>query len=259
MNQAFDKSTLNSISSLKQIHSLGYIRRDVKLDNIFIHNGKIKFIDFGSVDSYFEKDSNTHIKDYASSQIMRGSPCTALINSHNSKEMSRRDDLISAIYSIMQLHRKQSLQWLQLCEEYTNQQDKDFINQQIYLMKQHQSPNQEDYKDDIISQNLICLLKYLEEIGFSVNPDYDFLIKCLNCITDQSEFIQIFSPIAPNIVYRYQLKQMRIDTSSIISIDQKQTNQKIIEENNSSINIKSTQARSLSLNMMIFNITIVPG
>ncbi|CDW86942.1 serine threonine protein kinase [Stylonychia lemnae] len=177
------------INAIKQIHSFGIIHRDIKIDNIFVHNNKVVLIDFGSATSYIDKDTKQHIRDSSYKQ-MKGTPCTASIHSHNNKEVSRRDDLISAIYCIMYLHKKRALLGL------------------------------------IFVKNLVYLVKYLQKIGFEENPDYEFIKDALESIDDQSKFIKIIQIKASGLVKKYQYKE---DGQIILLTSQHQTIKILVE------------------------------
>ena len=82
------------------LHKCGFIHRDVKPENFRVKGNKVFLIDFGLCAEYMKEGK--HI-DFANGIPMKGTPYTASIFSHQSQQVSRRDDLISLMYSLMRV------------------------------------------------------------------------------------------------------------------------------------------------------------
>lgn len=91
-------------SLVEVLHNKGYIHRDIKPQNFVIRmkgNRPICLIDFGISRIYLDANGN-HI-DARHNAAAMGSMLYASANSMDRVDLSRRDDLISLIYSIMDL------------------------------------------------------------------------------------------------------------------------------------------------------------
>ena len=98
------KLTLRLLSILEQFHAKGYVHRDIKPQNFVVRlSGKspICLIDFGISRIYVDAGGN-HIeaRDHANAM---GSSLYSSPNMHDHIELSRRDDLFSLIYSILDI------------------------------------------------------------------------------------------------------------------------------------------------------------
>ncbi len=113
----FGQICIGMLRCLEAFHQRGYIHRDVKPENFRVHNDKVYLIDFGMYREYKTKEGK-HIP-YAAGKQFRGTPMTSSIFTHQSSEPSRRDDLISMVYSALYIHEQGDLPWLKDCDEYT--------------------------------------------------------------------------------------------------------------------------------------------
>lgn len=160
---------LELFKTIKFIHSLGFIHRDLKPDNIMFGKGKKSniayIIDFGLCKKYM--DNNIHIP-FSSNKKLVGTARFSSINSHKGYELSRRDDLESICYIIIYLI-KGSLPWQGLTvEEGENQYTKIF------------EKKNETRVCDLCSNLPSCIkeiLQYVKNLDFDENPDYDFIIR----------------------------------------------------------------------------------
>jgi len=84
------------LSALREIHSLGYVHRDVRPSNFLIDNHCVKLVNFGSATD-FRKISQQKIGNY------QGNPLFASIGSLEGFNAFRKDDLEQLGYSIMYL------------------------------------------------------------------------------------------------------------------------------------------------------------
>lgn len=89
---------------LEHFHSAGYVHRDIKPENFVVRfDGKkpICLIDYG-VSRLYRNPDGTHLEPRQRAATP-GSQLYASINCHSMTELSRRDDLISLLYTIMVL------------------------------------------------------------------------------------------------------------------------------------------------------------
>jgi serine/threonine protein kinase len=87
---------------IEDLHRFGYVHRDIKPQNFVVRlNGQVPLclIDYG-ISRLYQTQSGQHIEARGNAPAI-GSPIYASINTHNRLELSRRDDLISWIYSIV--------------------------------------------------------------------------------------------------------------------------------------------------------------
>ena len=151
------------------------------------NEGIIYLIDYGTAKKYIKSVTNEHIKERTGKKFI-GVARYASLNCHRGLESSRRDDLEAIGYILIYL-LKGSLPWqgVELKPDET-------IERAIYRKKSE------------ISLEELCLnlpkefkqyLIYCRKLGFTEDPDYDYLIKlfenvqsnpdCLTTIT--SSFI----------------------------------------------------------------------
>lgn len=152
------KIGIKIISILKTIHEKGLIHRDIKPDNfLFSQNNfnNLYLIDFGFCKRYMDGDVHIPLKK---TRNIIGSLNYASVMSHNRCELSRRDDLESAIYILFYFY-KGILPW-------NNDTDENVIvNKKINI-----------YKDDNCPEILLNCLSYIKSLGFEDTPNYDLII-----------------------------------------------------------------------------------
>ena len=109
---------LQLIKAIKNVHESGFLHRDLKPANITIGIGRrtnsVRLIDFGLAKNYKGFTLEEHIPPEKVNQLI-GTQAYASINSHKCIELSRRDDLESLMYILIDLHLDW-LPWLKLRE-----------------------------------------------------------------------------------------------------------------------------------------------
>ena len=92
---------MKMLSSIREIHNSGIIHRDIKPENFLLtcNQKNIKLIDFGLAKYYMDENGN-HRKLLQHNHIM-GTPRYISIYVHERNDPSRRDDLISFVYTLL--------------------------------------------------------------------------------------------------------------------------------------------------------------
>ena len=97
---------INALKAMKEIHSMGFIHRDLKPQNMCcglgVYKNKIFFIDFGLAKKYVDPQSGKHIP-YRNDKSLTGTPRFVSIGCHKGLEMSRRDDIEALLYVLIWL------------------------------------------------------------------------------------------------------------------------------------------------------------
>ena len=95
----------STLRALEQMHTFGLIHRDIKPANIITRNKKdcpICLIDFGLTRFYVDTKTGKHLP-HKENAGFRGSKAYASINAHKFCSLSRKDDLISWFYVMIEL------------------------------------------------------------------------------------------------------------------------------------------------------------
>lgn len=166
------KIGLQMINIIKIFHNLGLIHRDIKPDNFMTgfndNNNIIHLIDFGFSKKYILPSGN-HIEMKKNKEII-GTINFVSENVINGFEPSRRDDIISIIYTLLYLYLDDDI-WNDLNN--SNNLNNFIINQSNNNTKLFKI--QLLYEKLIIPFVFIKILNYLYSIRFEEQPDYDFI------------------------------------------------------------------------------------
>ena len=152
------------ISIIQNLHSIGYIHRDIKPNNfLFDVNNQIYLIDFGLSAKYVDDEDN-HFKIKKQRPFI-GTLRYASVNVHMGIEPSRRDDMISIGYMLIFLLEK-NLPWMKV--KYTNKKDRHEKVKNIKMM----------CSLDNLTQNkkIKEYLEYCSDLIYDDEPDYDYLL-----------------------------------------------------------------------------------
>ena len=171
---------IDMLNCIEVFHNKGFIHNDIKPANFVIQpNSKspLALIDFGFSYSYIDPRTQQHI-------IMRkdagftGTTCYASINAHNGYTLSRRDDLFSWFYSVMELSEG-SLPW----------ENDDLEN----AMKKKKKINLEEICYSLPDE-FVKVYKYINSLKFEDEPNYKSirheLKKALKGLKDENKSIK---------------------------------------------------------------------
>ena len=161
------------LECIEDLHSHGFIHRDIKPGNfLFADNGihPLILIDFGLSREYIDRETGQPFPERPKSGF-RGTSKYASLNAHMYKDQSQRDDLISWMYSIVELFNGK-LQW-------TKAKD----NPATCKMKQQISDN-ELFLD--MPSEYIDIWKYVCHLRFGEVPKYELIKELLASILEKN-------------------------------------------------------------------------
>lgn len=171
-NKKFLDLIIQTMVIIKNIQQNGIIHRDIKPDNIIlnIEKTKVYIIDFGISKKYLDKYKN-HKKKKLNNKI-QGTVRYASIFNHHGIEITRRDDIISFLYSMIYI-LKGGLPWQNLNDD----------GKYLKILKKKQTITSEDLCHSL-HKNFHEILDYCYTINYDEEPDYDYIILSLNNINN---------------------------------------------------------------------------
>ena len=155
------------IDVMKEIHSKGYIHRDIKPDNFVLDKdnlNKLYCIDFGLATKYFKRDQ-TH-NNMTKNHKFLGTARYSSIASHIGHSQSRKDDLESIGYLLVYLYRG-SLPWMKIKHKEKSERYRLIGNKKI-------NTTEEELCDKLPNEFLIYL-KYVRNMDYDEKPHYTSL------------------------------------------------------------------------------------
>ena len=163
------------IKRLQYIHDKGFIHRDVKPDNFLFDlstektPNNIYLLDFGFCKQYLLPDG-IHIPKKINKQLI-GTPNYVSINIHNGLEPSRRDDLESVGYIMINLfYRDEEIQMKNLTE---------IIAFKFSIISTDTPEQEKKLGFQLVPQIIKDYLNYCKHLKFEQTPDYDYLYSIL--------------------------------------------------------------------------------
>lgn len=157
------KLGMQMLRAIEAVHELGYLHRDIKPSNYAIgltpeKRNTVYLIDFGLARKYVL--SNGEVRPARESTGFRGTARYAAINSHESKDLGRRDDLWSLFYVLLEFSNGQ-LPWRRI-------KDKDHVGD----MKKRLN-NPELVADS--PEEFLKFMEHLQSLRYGDRPDYKYL------------------------------------------------------------------------------------
>ena len=159
---------LQIIDRLEHIHSKYYIHCDIKPEKFLIGDPdiyNIYLIDFGLAKKYKSSRTKKHIP-FSITKKFTGSVRYASCNALRGAELSRRDDIESAGYTILYLF-KGKLPWQNLKAKSRKQKLR-----RIYKIKKYLKPEK---MCENLPTEMAEYIKYVRTLEFEAKPDYDRL------------------------------------------------------------------------------------
>lgn len=162
---------IQGIQRLQYLHSMGFVHRDVKPENMMMGSTAfdesiLYLVDFGLAKSYLDPVTKSHLPSKYTGELC-GSLWFTSLNAHHGKDLSRRDDLMSLGYTLVYL-AKGSLPWDGVKIDDPN------INYEIMTLKERTRV----WKlCKGMPWQFARFVRYVRRLRFSQNPNYNYLIR----------------------------------------------------------------------------------
>ena len=169
---------LQMLNIIKNVHSKGIIHRDIKPENFVftIDMRELVLIDFGLSKLYLDGSKN-HKRQNKTEKLI-GCLHYASINSHDKIDLSRRDDLISLIYSFIYMFFGK-LPWNNISSK--------TISSKMEMIKYEKKMfiHNQDY-DCNIMKKMKNTVNYLYELDYDEKPNYFLMEIHINNILENT-------------------------------------------------------------------------
>ncbi len=193
--------SIQILKRIKTLHENNYIHRDIKPENFTTGLKKFKntiyMIDYGLTRKFCDSHKN-HIP-YKEGKRLTGTALYASIYTHKGIEQSRRDDLESLGY-MMIYFCKGELPWMDVKGKTKDIKYKKIMEKKIEM------------KPELLCQGLPDEIKqyfkYVRELQFTEEPNYDFLLGLLNNAMKKNN-------IKNDLKYDWCIQTMNTNTQNI--------------------------------------------
>ncbi|KAI1720342.1 protein kinase domain-containing protein [Ditylenchus destructor] len=172
--------TKRAISSIEDLHAIGFIHRDIKPSNFAIglhpHRRKLHLLDFGFARSYLTWSANSKLvhRPPRTRAPFMGTDRYCSLNVHERIEQSRRDDMWSLFFTLIEL-MKGKLPWRNLGRKEIPAAKKKAIP---FLLERTRSPCE-----------LNLMFDHIRSLEYTSRPDYALLKKCLSDVCVHRGFL----------------------------------------------------------------------
>ena len=190
------------LKCIQQLHSKGIIHRDIKPSNFLIRLDSLYplvLIDFGLASRYIDLESGVHL-DPRNDRNFAGTSIYASLNALTGQDISRKDDLFSWFFSLIDLI-KGKLPW------------KNLINEE--LIKFRKKLNIKNLCENLPIE-FLKIYNLINNLKFEENPDYNQIINLLHNSLNNLN-IQ-FSKFLPNDLILNKNNNEIIKSSSFTNI-----------------------------------------
>lgn len=156
------------IQRLQVMHDKGILHRDIKPENLVFGTGSerliLHLVDLGFAKRYIDNNGRHSIMEEG--RKMTGTPVYASVPTHKGYSMSRRDDMESASYVLLELAHG-SLPW-------TKDNALERKNEEIWSM----------FPD--VPGEFLIFLKYCRSLKYNDKPNYEYLIGLFNNLRNRT-------------------------------------------------------------------------
>ncbi|KHJ43240.1 hypothetical protein D918_06809 [Trichuris suis] len=166
---------IQCIEAVEEVHSIGYLHRDIKPDNLAIDvdeaNARtIYLLDFGLARRYLTLSGE--VRKARLSPGFRGTTLYSSVTANKGKEAGRVDDLWSVMYSVIECMQG-ALPW-------------DHVHEKDIVSMKENMPNQ------LLLENapgeMAYILNYLKSMKYEDQPHYKWIISVLEAIMQEHEY-----------------------------------------------------------------------
>ena len=151
------KVSIEMLRCIEQLHKDGYVHCDIKPANFLVRSNRacpICLIDFGLARKFVNDEKHISFRENVG---FTGTSRYASVNSHEHVSLSRRDDLMSWFYSVVELATG-ILPWSRFKESWKIEEMKKDIPSAVLCRK--------------LPQEFMQIYKYISRLGFDEDPNY---------------------------------------------------------------------------------------
>ena len=229
---------LQCLNCIKNIHDFGFIHRDIKPSNFCLHkDDEKKILSNYKNNKYFKNEINVYLIDFGLVQKLNenknkniqitemnkrgfiGTLTYASLNAHNKEDLSKKDDLWSFFFMLLDL-LNENLPWRN-CNGDNNENE-------IFECKKKCIEYPEKYLFLTISKNnkeINNIFNYIKNLKNETEPDYEYISNQLSILKNKE--IQ-------KIYYKYEIKNqiLNLQKNLMVKNDTQNNNNNIYEKNN---------------------------
>lgn len=155
---------IEMLEAIEEVHNRGFIHRDVKASNFVLSQDykEVFIVDFGLAKKHLDNNKNP-VKQRSKADF-RGTVSFASLNAHNNIDLSRRDDLWSLYFVILDF-LEEKLVWREV-KEYTMDEVKDIKTR---CLKAPERLLWDKTKNIVEVKNIFY---YINRLKYSDQPNY---------------------------------------------------------------------------------------